>query len=179
MEEPTEDECRAYLIAEEHLKEHFLQCFKKEHGGLFKRVGEFVMPSFKLNNDKVEIIPNETSDLVKKFSLMVDKKRSDAQVVAGETFVGINDEIAALKKGKCVDDTYSLDPNSANACADLDQFYGMQPNSFPGQTPPPSSVHVTLIRPVQATGQTGQTSAMVQNPPSPMPLANIPLFGRP
>ena len=110
---------------------------------------------------------------------MVDPKISNAQVAAGETFVGINDEIAALKKGKCVDDTYSLDPNSANACADLDQFYGMQPNSFPGQTPPPSSVHVTLIRPVQATGQTGQTSAMVQNPPSPMPLANIPLFGRP
>ena len=148
MEEPTEDERRAYLIAEEHLKEHFLQCFKKEHGGLFKRVGEFVMPSFKLNNDKVEIIPNETSDLVKKFSLMVDKKRSDAQVAAGETFVGINDEIAALKKGKCVDDTYSLDPNSANESADLDQFYGMQPNSFPGQTPPPSSCP-------HAIGQTG------------------------
>ena len=116
---------------------------------------------------------------------MVDKKRSDAQVAAGETFVGINDEIAALKKGKCVDDTYSLDPNSANASADLDQFYGMQPNSFPGQTPPPSSVHVTLIRPVQATGQTGpggqtgQTSAMVQNPPSPTPIASIPSSAAP
>ena len=38
MEELTEEERKAYLIAEEHLKEHFLQGFKKERGGLFKRV---------------------------------------------------------------------------------------------------------------------------------------------
>ena len=38
MEELTDDERQAYLIAEEHLKEHFLQGFKKERGGLFKRV---------------------------------------------------------------------------------------------------------------------------------------------
>ena len=99
MEEPTEDERRAYLIAEEHLKEHFLQCFKKEHGGLFKRVGEFVMSSFKLNKDKIEVLPNDPSELVKQFSLMVDSKISAAQVAAGETFAGLNDEIAALKKG--------------------------------------------------------------------------------
>ena len=30
----TEDERRAYLIAEEHSKEQFLQGFKKERGGL-------------------------------------------------------------------------------------------------------------------------------------------------
>ena len=84
MEELTEHEHRAYLIAEEHLKEQFLQGFKKERGGLFKRVGEFVMPSFKLNNDKVEVIPAEPSELVKQLSLMVDKKISDAQVAAGD-----------------------------------------------------------------------------------------------
>ena len=65
MEELTEDERWAYLIAEEHLKEHFLQGFKKERGGLFKSVGEFVIPSFKLNNDKVEVIPTEPSELIK------------------------------------------------------------------------------------------------------------------
>ena len=53
MEELADDERQAYLITEEHLKEQFLQGFKKERGGLFKRVGEFVMPSFKLNKDKV------------------------------------------------------------------------------------------------------------------------------
>ena len=45
MEELTEDERWAYLIAGEHLKKQFLQGFKKERGGLFKRVGEFLMPS--------------------------------------------------------------------------------------------------------------------------------------
>ena len=34
MEELTDDEHYAYLITEEHLKEHFLQGFKKERGGL-------------------------------------------------------------------------------------------------------------------------------------------------
>ena len=116
MEELTEDERWAYLIAEEHLKEHFLQGFKKERGGLFKRIREFVMPSFKLNNDKVEVIPTEPSELIKQLSLMVDKKISDAQVATGETFADLNDEIAALKKGKSLEsDTYFPDPNSASA----------------------------------------------------------------
>ena len=78
MEKLTDDERQAYLIAEEHLKEHFLQGFKKERGGLFKRVGEFVMPSFKLNKDKVDVLPNDPSELVKQFSLMVDSKISAA-----------------------------------------------------------------------------------------------------
>ena len=64
MEELTDDERQAYLIAEEHLKEHFLQGFK-ECGGLFKRVGEFVMPSFKLDKDKVEVLPKDPFELVK------------------------------------------------------------------------------------------------------------------
>ena len=103
MEELTEDERQAYLIAEEHLKEKFLQGFKKEHGGLFKQVGEFVIPSFKLNKDKVEVLPNDPSELVKQFSLMVDSKISTAQVAEGETFARLNDEIAALKKGKTIE----------------------------------------------------------------------------
>ena len=103
MEELTEEERKAYLIAEEHLKEQFLQGFKKERGGLVKRIGEFVMPSFKLNQDKVEVLPNDLSELVKQFSLMVDSKISAAQVASGETLAGLNDEIAALKKGKTIE----------------------------------------------------------------------------
>ena len=60
------------------------------------------MPSFKLNKDKVEVLPNDPSELVEQFPLMVDSKISAAQVAAGETFAGLNDEIAALKKGKTV-----------------------------------------------------------------------------
>ena len=139
IEELTEDERKTYLIAEEHLREHFLQGFMKERGGQFKRVG---MPSFKLNQDKVEVLPNDPFELVKHFSLMVDSKISAAQVAAGETFAGLNDEIAALKKGKTVEGgTQFSDTDLAGTSVTQDQFYGMPPNSFPGRTPPPSDVH--------------------------------------
>ena len=108
------------------------------------------MPSFKLNNDKVEILPNNPSELIKQLSLMVDTKISTVQVAAGETFAGLNDEIAALKKGKSVKDgTNFTDPNLASAYANPEQFYGMPSNSFPGQTPPPPSVHASSVRPVR------------------------------
>jgi len=161
MEELTEDERQAYLIAEEHLKEHFLQGFKKERGGLFKRVGEFVMPSFKLNKDKVEVLPNDPSELVMQFSLMIDSKISAAQVAAGETFAWLNDEIAVLNKGKTVEDgTQFSEANLIGTSTSQDQFYGMSPNSFPGQTPPPSTVHVPSVQPVSSTGQTGYMTGL-------------------
>ena len=143
-------------LTEEHLKEQFLQGFKKERGGLFKRVGEFVMPSFKLNQDKVEVLPNDPSELVRQFSLMVDSKISAAQVAAGETLAGLNDEIAALKKGKTVKSGAQFtEADSAGTSFTQDQFYGMPPNSFPGQTPSPSMVHAPPVPPVPSTGQTG------------------------
>ena len=88
------------------------------------------------------MIPNDPSELVKQFSLMVDSKISAAQVAAGETFAGLDDQIAALKKGKTVEGGAQFsEANSAGISATQDQFYGMPPNSFPGQTPPPSDVH--------------------------------------
>ena len=82
--------------------------FKKDRGGFVKRVKrveEFVMPFFKLANDRVQEIPavsNEPSELLKQMSLLVDKKIFDAQIAAGEMLAGINDEITALKKGKAL-----------------------------------------------------------------------------
>ena len=48
MEELTEEEHKAYLFVEEHVKAQFLKGFKKDRGGLVKRVEEFVLPSLKL-----------------------------------------------------------------------------------------------------------------------------------
>ena len=76
------------------------------------------MPSFKLNKDKIKVLPSDPSDLVKQFSLMVDSKISATQVAAGETFAGLNDEIAVLKKGKSVEGgTYFPEANSAGRSA--------------------------------------------------------------
>ena len=44
--ELTEEEHKVYLIAEGHFMAQFLKGFKKDRGGLVKRVEEFVMPSF-------------------------------------------------------------------------------------------------------------------------------------
>ena len=38
MEELTEEEHKAYLLVEEHVKAQFLKGFKKDRGGLVKRV---------------------------------------------------------------------------------------------------------------------------------------------
>ena len=77
IEELTEEERKAYLLVEEHIKAQFLKGFKKDHGGLVKRVEEFVLPSLKLNKDKVEEIPNvslSSSDIFDKMSSMMDQK---------------------------------------------------------------------------------------------------------
>ena len=114
------------------------------------------MPSFKLNQDKVEVLPNDPSELVRQFSLMVDSKISAAQVASGETLAGLNDEIAALKKGKTVEGGAQFtESDSAGTSFTQDQFYGMPPNSFPGQSPLPSTVHAPPVPPVTSTGQTG------------------------
>ena len=111
------------------------------------------MPSFKLNQDKVEVLPNDPSELVRQFSLMVDSKISTAQVASGETLAGLNDEIAALKKGKTVEGGAQFtESDSVGTPFTQDQFYGMPPNSFPGQSPLPSTIHAP---PVTSTGQTG------------------------
>ena len=143
------------------------------------------MPSFKLNQDKVEVLPNDPSELVKHFSLMVDLKISAAQVASRETFAGLNDEIAALKKGKTVEGGAQFsEADSAGTSIIQDQFYGVLPNSFPGQTPPPSTVHTPSVQPVSSTGQTGagsqtgymtgQTSLTGQHPMPSAPHASIP-----
>ena len=51
MEELTQEERKAYRVAEEHFKAQFLKGFKGDRGGLVNRVEEFVMPSFKPNNN--------------------------------------------------------------------------------------------------------------------------------
>ena len=63
LEELTEEERKVYLLVEEHVKTQFLKVFKKDRGGLVKRVEEFVLPSLKLSKDKIEGIPNVSLSL--------------------------------------------------------------------------------------------------------------------
>ena len=93
LEELTEEECKAYLLVEEHVKAQFLKGFKKDRSDLIKWVEEFVLPSLKLNKDKIEENPNVSlspSDMFDKISTMMDQKIVAAQAAAGDVSV-IND----------------------------------------------------------------------------------------
>ena len=84
------------MLLEKHGKAQFLKGFKKDRGGLVKRVEEFVLPSLKLNKDKIEEIPNVSlspSDMFEKMSLMVDQKLIAAQTAAGDILAKMNSDI--------------------------------------------------------------------------------------
>jgi len=90
MEELTEEERKAYLLIEEHVKAQFLKGFKKDRGGLVKRVEEFMLPSLKLKKDKIEEIPNVSlspSDIFDKMSSMMDQKIVTTQAAAGDVLI--------------------------------------------------------------------------------------------
>ena len=75
LEELTEDERKAYLLIEEHVRTQFLKGFKKDHGGLVKGLEKFILPCLMLNKDKIEDIPNVSlspSDMFDKMSSMMD-----------------------------------------------------------------------------------------------------------
>ena len=84
MEELTEEERKAYLLMEEHVKTQFLKGFMKDRGGLIKRVEEFVLPFLKLSKDKIEEIPNVSlspSDMFDRMSSTMDQKIIAAQLL--------------------------------------------------------------------------------------------------
>ena len=100
MEELTEEERAAYLILEEHVKKQCLKGFKKDRGGLVKRVDEFVLPSLKLSKDKIEEIPNVSlspSDMFDRMSSIMDQKIVAAQAAAGDILIKLSSDVDALK----------------------------------------------------------------------------------
>ena len=151
MEELTEEERKAYLLVEEHVKAQFLKGFKKYRGGLVKRVEEFVLPSLKLSKDKVEEISNVSlspSDMFHRMSSMMDQKIVAAQAATGDILIKLSSDVDALKGKQHMSNPNSSDPSSATPEFTSEPLYGMPPNSFPGQTPPPSTVHTAPARPV-------------------------------
>ena len=147
------------------------------------RVEEFVLPSLKLIKDKIEEIPNVSlspSDMFDKMSSIMDQKIVAAQAAAGDILIKMSSDIDALKGKKPMSDPNSSDPSSSTPEFTSEPLYGMPPNLFPGQTPPPSSVHTAPARPVPQTGQTGyQTGQTAYSVPSPTPLETIPGLAAP
>ena len=151
MEELTEEERKAYLLVEEHVKAQFLKGFNKDRGGLVKRMEEFVLPSLKLTKDKAEEMPDvslSSFDIFDKISSMMDQKIIAAQAAAGDILIKLSSDIDALKGKQHMSDPNSSDPSSATPEFTSEPMYGMPPNSFVGQTPPPSTMYTAPAGPV-------------------------------
>ena len=73
--------------------------FKKDRGGLVKRVEELLLPSIKLSKDKIEEIPNVSlspSDMFDKMSSMMDQKIVAAQAAADDVLIKMSSDIDAF-----------------------------------------------------------------------------------
>src|SRR6185437_8539041 len=92
-----------------------------------------------------------------KMSSLMDQKIIAAQAATGDMLVKLSSDVGTIKGKQPMSDPNSSDPSSATPEFTSEPLYGMPPNSFPGQTPPPSTVHTAPVRPVPQIGQTGPT----------------------
>ena len=77
-----------------------------------------------------------------------------------------------IEKGKSIDTSYSTKDIAQNSIAPAfndNVQYGMPPNYFAGQSPPPGTVQLTSVEPVRPVASTGQTAASAAGAVSPVP----------
>jgi len=63
MEDLSEEDRQRYFVLEAHIKSEFLKGFRKNRGNTLTRVQEFVMPSIKMSDNKIEVIPNVSAPI--------------------------------------------------------------------------------------------------------------------
>ena len=84
-------------------------------------------------------------------------------------------DLSMQNKGKkTVNDYSNFSPNPSLSAAPSENYqYGMPPNYFAGQTPPPCSVRPSRAEPVRSVAQTGQTIAPAGGPVRPVPWCSV------
>jgi hypothetical protein len=76
IKELSEEDQRKYTELQEYIKQQFLSGAKKDHSGKVTLTQDFELPTIKLNNNRVEVIPtvSQTSpDLVTQLSAITDR----------------------------------------------------------------------------------------------------------
>ena len=107
------------------------------------------------------------------------KKIKNAQLSAQNTLLELSERMDTMEKGKSVDTTYStkdLTVSLAASASTVNVEFGMPPNYFAGQTPPPGAVRPITAEPVRPVAQTGQTGAMVLASASTPAIVPIPIL---
>ena len=76
------------------------------------------------------------------------------------------------KRKKTINDYSNFSPNPSFSATPSENYqYGMPPNYFAGQTPPPGSVRPSRAEPVRSVAPTGQTGAPAGGPVRPITQA--------
>jgi hypothetical protein len=100
------------------------------------------------------------------------KKINNAQLSTQNTLIDLFERMDRMEKGKTVNTAYStkdLTPSSAAPTSTVNVKFGMPPNYFAGQTPPPGTVRPTTAEPARPVASTGQTAASAAGAVRPVP----------
>ena len=172
---------------QEEATRRFLACYEKTRQGVVEKE-KFVMPTFTpppLNPSAMAIaaapsppLPNSsttaiatapsattTSDVsfsfesIKQFAEAFCSRFEQSQKLTQDLLIDLN----LQNMGKRVANDYSNQtPNASLLAAPTENYqYGMPPNYFVGQTPPPGTVRPSMAEPVRLVQPTGQTGASV------------------
>ena len=160
----------------EEIKARMLTCYGKTWQGVIQKE-TFVMPSI-LTTTPPPPAPAATNvssshlDLYSMLLTELGKKISDVQLSAQNTLIDISKRTNRLEKSKSVDTTYStkdLTFSSVAPASTINVEFGMPPNYFARQTPPPGTVRPTTAEPVRSVASTGQTAATAAGAVRPVP----------
>jgi len=147
----------------EEIKAKMLACYGKTRQGVIEK-DKFVMLSIPSTTPPASSTTTSASptfdvsppkDPLVQFLREFGDKIEKSQMVTQNLKFNISKK---MEKGKSVDTSYStkdLAPNSAAPASTFDVEYGMPPNYFAGQSPPPGNVRPTTaetVRPVASTG---------------------------
>ena len=168
----------AFQKEQEDAKNRLLACFGKTRQGVFKKE-KFVMPTFAPPPPNPSTTataaassastPSEVSftfDSIKQFVDAFLSRFKQSQKFIQDMLI----DLTMQNKGKkTVNDysTFSSNP-SFSASASKNYRYGMPPNYFAGQTPPPGSVRPSMDEPVKSFAPTSQTGAPAGEPVRPV-----------
>ena len=146
----------------EEIKARMLACYGKTRQGVIEKE-TFIMPSISSTTPPppapaIFNVSSSPQDLYSMLLSELGKKINDAQLSTQNTLIDISERMDRLEKGKTVNTTYStkdLTPSSAAPTSTVNVEFGMPPNYFAGQSPPPGNVRPTTaetVRPVASTG---------------------------
>ena len=131
----------------EEMKARLLACYGKTRQGVVENE-KFVMPSILSTTPPVPPVVNVSSSPQDLYSMLLSdlgKKIQDAQLSTQNTLIDLSERMDRMERGKSVNTAYStkdLHPSSTAPRSAVNVEYGMPPNYFAGQSPPPSTVQM-------------------------------------